>query len=81
MSYGKRVDLQKDLLYKKIVAWSKDALVLEDGTEVFIEMSEFDCCAIASGKFSNVKLDAAITSIEFGVPEDVPRRGHLHHGS
>jgi len=63
IKYGKVKDLKEKLLYKKIVEWTKDKLVLEDGTEVTLECSEQDCCAGAYGEFFNVKLDAIITDV------------------
>ena len=43
--YGSLEELKELLLYKRIVKWDKDFLLLEDGTRVTIEMSESDCCA------------------------------------
>ena len=59
-------DIKELLLYKRIVKWDKDFLLLEDGTKVTIEMSESDCCAYAGGEFKDVKLDAIITDIKIG---------------
>lgn len=59
---------------KKIVEWNEGKLVLEDGTEVTIEMSESDCCADAGGEFSNVELDALITNVS--EPEITPTDNH-----
>lgn len=61
--YGEFEDLKKVLLHQKIKEWTKDELVLEDGTRVTIEMSESDCCADAGGEFKNVELDAVITEV------------------
>jgi len=72
MNYGNLKDLNKNLLYKRIVEWTEDKLVLEDGTVVTLEMSESDCCAYAGGKFSNVKLDAVITNVEIGERINIP---------
>lgn len=72
MNYGDLKDLNKHLLYKRIVEWDENKLVLDDGTIVTLEESEQDCCASASGKFSNVKLDAVITNVEVGEQVDVP---------
>lgn len=55
--------LREQLLYKRITAWTKDKITLEDGTEITIECSEQDCCAWAEGEFKSVKLDAAITDV------------------
>ena len=64
--YGSLEELKEFLLYKRIVEWDKDFLLLEDGTKVTIEMSENDCCAYAEGEFKDVKLDAVITDIKIG---------------
>lgn len=64
--YGSLEELKELLLYKRIVKWDKDFLLLEDGTRVTIEMSESDCCASAGGEFKNVTLDAVITDVEIG---------------
>lgn len=64
--YGKFEDLEKQLLYKRIVKWDEDKLVLDDGSIVTIECSEQDCCASAGGTFKNVELDAIITSVSQG---------------
>lgn len=67
--YGSLEELKELLLYKRIVKWDKDFLLLEDGTKVTIEMSESDCCASAGGEFRNVKLDAVITDVKIGERE------------
>lgn len=72
MEYGNLKDLNKQLLYKRIVEWNEDKLVLDDGTIVTLEMSESDCCAYAGGSFSNVKLDAVITNVEVGEQNNIP---------
>lgn len=61
--------LKERLLYRRIVEWNKDKLVLDDGAVVTIEMTESDCCASAGGSFSNVKLDAVITDVVYGDDE------------
>ena len=66
--YGTLEELKELLLYKRIVEWDKDFLLLEDGTKVTIEMSESDCCASAGGEFKDVQLDAVITGVQFGEP-------------
>lgn len=66
--YGSVEELKELLLYKRIVEWDKDFLLLEDGTKVTIEMSESDCCAWAGGEFKDVQLDAVITDVQFGEP-------------
>lgn len=66
--YGSLEELKELLLYKRIVKWDKDFLLLEDGTKVTIEMSESGCCASAGGEFKNVTLDAVITDVKIGEP-------------
>lgn len=70
--YGSLEELKELLLYKRIVKWDKDFLLLEDGTKVTIEMSESDCCASAGGVFQDVSLDAVITNVEIGEQEEIP---------
>lgn len=61
--YGSLEELKEILLYRRVVEWTPEKIVLDDGTEVTIEMSESDCCASAGGEFANIKLDAAITDV------------------
>jgi hypothetical protein len=72
MNYGDLKDLNKYLLYKRIVEWNENKLVLDDGTLITLEESESDCCAGAYGKFSNVELDAVITNVEVGEKVNIP---------
>ena len=65
-NYISREELLDKLLFKRIVEWDEDKLVLSDGLVVTIEMSESDCCAFAGGQFKDVKLDAVITNVELG---------------
>lgn len=51
------------LLYHRIVEWSNNKIVLDNGISISIEETEQDCCASASGVFENVVLDAAITYV------------------
>lgn len=55
--------LRQLLLYRRIVKWDDDRIELDNGVKIRIEMTDFDCCARASGAFKNVVLDAAITSV------------------
>ena len=66
INYISREELLDKLLFKRIVEWDEDKLVLSDGLVVTIEMSESDCCAFAGGQFKDVKLDAVITNVELG---------------
>lgn len=66
INYISREELLEKLLFKRIVEWDEDKLVLSDGLVVTIEMSESDCCAFAGGQFKDVKLDAVITNVELG---------------
>lgn len=71
-SYGKYEEFKKALLDKRIVEWNEGLLLLEDGTEVTIEMSESDCCADAGGSFKDVKLDALITNVSKPEVSEIP---------
>lgn len=66
INYISREELLEKLLFKRIVEWNEDRLVLSDGLVVTIEMSESDCCAYAGGQFKDVELDAVITNVELG---------------
>ncbi len=55
--------IKEKLLYKRIVEWDVNKIVLDDGTNVYFETTEQDCCAGGHGNFSNVKLDAMITDV------------------
>ena len=66
INYITREELLDKLLFKRIVEWDEDKLVLSDGLVVTIEMSDSDCCALAGGQFKDVKLDAVITNVELG---------------
>lgn len=72
MKYGKIEDLNEYLLYKRIVKWDENKLVLDDSTIITLEESESDCCASARGTFSNVELDAVITNVEIGEQVNIP---------
>lgn len=56
-------ELKNRLLFKRIVDWTADYLILDDGTKIEIGETEQDCCASAVGEFKNVKLDAMITDV------------------
>lgn len=70
--YGTIEELKEHILYKRVIEWESDYLMLEDGTIITIEMSESDCCASAGGTFKNVKLDAMITDFVIGEQKDIP---------
>lgn len=55
--------IKEQLLYKRIVEWDVNKIILDDGTKVYFETTEWDCCAGGYGNFSNVKLDAMITNV------------------
>ena len=55
--------LRKQMLYHKIVEWEDNRIVLDNGMILKIEGTEQDCCAVASGTFKDVVLDAAITYV------------------
>ena len=56
--------LKQKILYKRIKEMTEDKLILEDGTEVYFECTDFDCCASASGFWKDAKLDAIITDVK-----------------
>ena len=56
-------DFKNMLLYRKIVRWEDNKIVLDNGIEISIEMTDSDCCAYAYGQFEDVVLDAAITNV------------------
>lgn len=56
-------ELRELLLYRKIVTWNDNTIVLDNGVEISIEETDYDCCASAGGKFTDVVLDAAITHV------------------
>ena len=66
INYISREELLDKLLFKRIVEWDEDKLVLSDGLVVTIEMSDSDYCAFACGQFKDVKLDAVIANVELG---------------
>jgi hypothetical protein len=72
INYGNIEELNKHLLYKRIIEWDDDKLVLDDGTIVTLEESASCCCAYAEGEFTNVELDAVITNVEIGEEIDIP---------
>lgn len=56
-------DFKNMLLYKRVVKWEDNEITLDSGVVIAIEETEQDCCASASGCFTNVKLDAVITDV------------------
>lgn len=58
------------LLFKKVVEWTDDYIILDDGTKVEVYCSDKDCCAYAGGTFKNVELDAVITDVDYTVERD-----------
>ena len=56
-------ELREMLLYRRIVKWKKETITLDNGIEISIKETEQDCCACASGEFTDVVLDAAITKV------------------
>ena len=70
--YQNYEELKERLLYRRIVRWDDDSLILDDGTVLKIVESEQDCCAGAYGKFKDVKLDAVITDVSTPVITNVP---------
>ena len=61
----KTIELLKEkILYKRIKEMTKDKLVLEDGTELYFECTDWDCCAFAGGAWKTAELDAVITDVK-----------------
>lgn len=56
-------DFKNMLLYRKIIKWEDNKIVLDNNIEISIEETEQDCCACAYGQFEDVILDAAITNV------------------
>ena len=56
--------LKQKILYKRIKGMTEDKLILEDGTEVYFECTDWDCCADASGFWKSANLDAVITDVK-----------------
>lgn len=56
-------ELRNAMLFHRIVDWEDNYIKLDNGMELRIEETEQDCCASAYGEFTEVKLDAAITSV------------------
>lgn len=72
MEYKNFEELKEKLLYKRIIDFDEDTIMLDDGTVLSIVEAEQDCCAVAYGKFKDVKLDAIITDISDPKIENVP---------
>lgn len=74
MKYVDENELRERLLYKKITDISDYKVVLEDGTELAIECTEYDCCAGGGGRFEwgTASLEAVITDVNVGEEVDVP---------
>ncbi len=52
----KTIELLKEkILYKRIKEMTKDKLILEDGTEVYLECTDYDCCAFAYGERNQIR--------------------------
>lgn len=51
------------VLYHYIVEWDDNKIVLDNGLVIAIKETDQDCCASAWGDFSDVILQAAITSV------------------
>ena len=56
--------LKQKILYKRIKEMTKDKLILEDGTEVYFECTDWDCYAFASGTWKTAEIDAVITDVK-----------------
>ena len=73
MDNKKLEQIKERLLYKKVVEWTEDYIILDDGTKVYVYCSEQDCCAGAYGYFKNVELDAVITDVTYDIIKDRER--------
>ena len=62
--------IKEKLLYKKVIEWTEDYIILDDGTKVYVYCSDQDCCAGAEGYFKNVELDAVITDVTYDIKQD-----------
>lgn len=78
INYGKWEDLVNSLIGRRIVAWTKESLTLDDGRVLTIEESDNDCCACAGGEFSGVTLDAGITNVERDEEEQYITTNYMH---
>lgn len=76
--YKNLEEIKEEIIFKKIKSWDKDKLVLDDGTEITVECSEWDCCAWAGGEFKDVELDAVITDIQIHSKGDNIYNGDGH---
>lgn len=56
--------LKQKILYKRIKEMNQDYLILEDGTKVYFDCTEQDCCATANGEWKTAELDAVITDVK-----------------
>lgn len=56
--------LKEKLLYKRIKGIEGNCLILDDGTKVYFECTEQDCCAGAYGEWKNANVDAVITDVK-----------------
>lgn len=56
-------EFKEMILYKRVVEWKGNTIVLDNGITIAIEETDQDCCASADGTFTNVKLDAVITDV------------------
>ena len=56
-------EFKEMILYKRVVEWKGNTIVLDNGISIAIEETDQDCCASADGTFTNVKLDAVITDV------------------
>lgn len=56
-------ELREAILYHRIVEWNNNIIRLDNGMEISILETDSDCCAVASGEFADVVLDAVITNV------------------
>lgn len=73
------------LLNKRITQLTDDVLTLEDGTQLEVECTDYDCCAYAGGTWyvgDTDSIDALITAVEITDPtcehyDDAEYESHL----
>lgn len=70
MDNKKLQQIKEKLLYKRVIEWNEDYIILDDNTKVYVYCSDQDCCATAGGCFKNVELDAVITDVTYDITQN-----------
>lgn len=66
-----KTQIEELLLNKRITHLADDVLTLEDGTQLEVECTEYNCCASAGGTWyvgNTDSIDALITAVEITDP-------------